>query len=465
MDKQTKKERSERAKRLIDKSLSTGNRFSNIDLYKILESEFNLLNSENPDSDETCMNASELNERNYRLNLEYGSLLKETIRWLKQQITNQGKQVSDYLEIEVYPQDRRRSLYRYKNKGYTIYGNSISANFFSKMDAVIRAMKEENVWSQSHCCDNNYSDTIPDPVSLSNIGHSIQDKIDEMLKLKKLQLHNVFFENLKYFLFRLDENLNNEMFHSKLKIALDEGRVLFGSKEPISMLTLFLSIKCLSYTNEERINFSIEWFKIADFYDDGSYEWLFMCLDITKTIVKLMSDEKDAKECIERCISIIEPLDRLDDDLAEIYSNLCALYTISYIKVNQDEKNAVHFGEKFLRWVKTRRVSGNPSIANVLYFMSVCYASSSFGYDDIKAEFYIKQAIAIMEDLKPSLPRDKEQLSNCYLHLADIYSHYSLFLTHPNVFSDPNCRIITDSCKVSAENIRLLRRKAQESLI
>lgn len=466
MDKQARKEFISRAKRLIDSRLSTGKRFSNIELYEMLESEFHILGFTKSNFDTDCMNVSGLSERNYRLSLEYGPFLKEIIRWIKQQITNQGKQVSEYLEIEVYPQDKRRSLYSYKKKGYSIYGNEISAKFLSKMDAVIRDMEEDSAWSKS--LDLSLSESQPDvishPVSLIGMDRCIQNRIDEMVRLKQHQLSNIFFENLYYFTYYLDDYPNDNSFHSELKKSLDESRKIFDNNEPLSMLALYLATQCISYTNEERVNFGLNWFNIACAYNDESYEWLFMFLHITRTLVYLTIDSINAKVHIEKCISIIEPIDRLDEDLAEIYSNLCALYTIRYLKNYDDEKSAVQFGERFIEWVKTHKIKGNPSIANVLYFLSVEYASRAFGYDDIKAEYYIKQAIAIMEELQPCLLREKEQLADCYTHLADIYSHYSLSLKYPDMFCNIDTRIITDSNKVSEECIQSLRDKARKAL-
>lgn len=492
MDKKTKKERIEKAKKLIDSTLSMGKMLSNIELYEILESEFHILGFGASNSDASCLNASELSVRNYRLSLEYSPILKEIIRWIKQQIVNQGKQLSEYFESEVYPQDKRRSIYRYKKKGYTVYGNEISAKLFSKMDAVIRAMEDNETWSKHYSSNKTDSEkitvSISHPTSLACIDHSIQERIDKMLRLKEQQLHNVFLENLNYFIYCLNEGLDDDIFHSELKTHLDESRKMFDKNDLFSMLVLYLAVKCQAYTRDERATFGKEWFsrewQANDFdeddadYDEASdsatYEWLikYMCLDITKTIVVLFKDENKAKESIERCISFIESLNKLDDDdkdneLSERYSNLCALYILNYIKIGEDEedasKKAVSFGERFIEWVNIHNIKGNPSIANVLYTLSVQYDSNFYGYDGLKAEFYIKKAIAMMEALQSSELKDKEQLSDCFLHLADIYSHYSQSLKYPELFR--NSGIITDIAKVSTENIQLLKDKAQQALI
>ena len=101
--KNEKKERQkflELTRNLIDNALSKNKELTTLDLYEILDNEFQLLKKNHNNSISKYKGKERIKEIQFRLNQEYRDIVSETMRWIKKQILLQKIPIDTVLSEE-----------------------------------------------------------------------------------------------------------------------------------------------------------------------------------------------------------------------------------------------------------------------------------------------------------------------------------------------------------------------------
>ena len=453
-----KKEQFELSKQIIDRALSKGEYISNLQMYEILETHFNLLN----ESGSCCSDIQKKLQRQYDLNTCYKAIVSESLRWIKREIINQGNDINDILEQKKLG---RRWEYKYKNPGYSIFYNNKKDSPFRNIDFALSSFKtriEKGEYKYKH------KDRAID--SILTISESFQKRIDKLEKLKIDFIWELFTTEL--------EDVS-DVSDINLKILLDEALIVFNNSRSVECYISILSIVmlCPSYSIRERIKYGKEFIIKKDkldfinlsYFDEQDFK---LMIGVVYNLLPILYGTKSYKrydialQYAYKGIELISTWENFqnDEEISHLYSYLNG--TLSRLLFLSKEHDVViSHGEKFIDFLEEYNIDEKIIKSEILKKLSVSY---TFGVgnnkkDLHKAEKYILNAIEILklqdETYEEDMIEINKLLSDYYEHLSDIYEYSSMIsILYKNKLFKFNKK------KISQENINRIRIIAKEFL-
>lgn len=451
-----KKEQFELSKQIIDRALSKGEYISNLQMYEILESHFNLLNESGP----VCSDIQKKLQRQYDLNTYYKTIVSESLRWIKREIISQGNDINDILEQKKFG---RRWEYKYKNSGYSIFYNNKKDSPFRNIDFALSSFKTRIEKGE-------YKHKERTIDSILKISESFQKRIDKLEKLKIDFIWSLFTNKLGDV---------SDVSDINLKILLDEALVVFNSNSSVEYYISILSIVmlCPSYSIRERIKYGEEFIINKDKLDFINLSYfdeqdIKLMISVVYNLLSILYGSKSYKrydvalQYAYKGIELISTWENFqnDEEISHLYSYLNG--TLSRLLFLSKEYDIViSHGEKFIAFLTEYNIDERIIKSEVLKKLSVSY---TFGVgenkkDLHKAEKYILNAIEILglqdETCEEDMIEINELLSDYYEHLSDIYEYSSMRST-----LNKNKLFKFNKKKISQENINRIRIIAKEFL-